>query len=468
MPWNPSQAAASTSRARPLAPESASRGRRHAPPGDARPSLTRRADGAGPPHLPGASGAGSLAGEGEAAGGPRASGVVPAVTPNNNKRRRVSDASVLDLTMDESPIVLDDSLEPAPNGADEVQVVGVQPPPSPGGSEVELVESRDPLRPLADQPLPPPPRHPTDRLRAFRSRRPLRMAHYSSGPPDRGQSSRSRDLPGGSGSHGASGSRHHPAPELDADRASIALAQTLQEEEDRRAAMASRMDQALGARLEALHAQEQLQEEDAAQASSWRQALHASLAGSRIADAMNFGRPSSSRHPPPAGSPYGAASTGLAWPHGRMSPGSMLSYSDFGGLLFGASFGPMPEVRFLTEQANALRQMREGRLPPHMLMSDRDFDENDYEALLALDEGVENRKGATKSAINQLPTEKVASSSRKKNAACPLDRCTVCLEEPQAGETLRTLPCRHKFHKQCIDKWLATKACCPICQQGIN
>eukprot|EP00873_Tetraselmis_striata_P001826 jgi/Tetstr1/422090/TSEL_012948.t1 len=377
------------------------------------------------------------------------------VTPNNNKRRRVSDASVLDLTMDESPIVLDDSLEPAPNGADEVQVVGVQPPPSPGGSEVELVESRDPLRPLADQPLPPPPRHPTDRLRAFRSRRPLRMAHYSSGPPDRGQSSRSRDVPGGSGSHGASGSRHHPAPELNADRASIALAQTLQEEEDRRAAMASRMDQALGARLEALHAQEQLQEEDAAQASSWRQALHASLAGSRIADAMNFGRPSSSRHPPPAGSPYGAASTGLAWPHGRMSPGSMLSYGDFGGLLFGASFGPMPE-------------MREGRLPPHMLMSDRDFDENDYEALLALDEGVENRKGATKSAINQLPTEKVASSSRKKNAACPLDRCTVCLEEPQAGETLRTLPCRHKFHKQCIDKWLATKACCPICQQGIN
>ena len=34
-----------------------------------------------------------------------------------------------------------------------------------------------------------------------------------------------------------------------------------------------------------------------------------------------------------------------------------------------------------------------GRLPPHLLFSDRDFDENDYEALLALDEGVESRKG---------------------------------------------------------------------------
>ena len=34
------------------------------------------------------------------------------------------------------------------------------------------------------------------------------------------------------------------------------------------------------------------------------------------------------------------------------------------------------------------------RLPAHLLFSDRDFNENDYEALLALDEGIENRRGA--------------------------------------------------------------------------
>lgn len=34
-----------------------------------------------------------------------------------------------------------------------------------------------------------------------------------------------------------------------------------------------------------------------------------------------------------------------------------------------------------------------GRLPPHLLFSDRDFDENDYEALLALDDNVASRKG---------------------------------------------------------------------------
>ena len=39
-----------------------------------------------------------------------------------------------------------------------------------------------------------------------------------------------------------------------------------------------------------------------------------------------------------------------------------------------------------------LLQVRDGRLPAHLLLSDRDFDENDYEALLALDEGIENHK----------------------------------------------------------------------------
>jgi hypothetical protein len=35
----------------------------------------------------------------------------------------------------------------------------------------------------------------------------------------------------------------------------------------------------------------------------------------------------------------------------------------------------------------------QSRLPPSMLFSDRDFTADDYEALLALDEGIDNRKG---------------------------------------------------------------------------
>jgi len=42
----------------------------------------------------------------------------------------------------------------------------------------------------------------------------------------------------------------------------------------------------------------------------------------------------------------------------------------------------------------AFAGMSAGRLPPQLLFSDRDFTEADYEMLLALDEGVENRRGA--------------------------------------------------------------------------
>jgi hypothetical protein len=48
---------------------------------------------------------------------------------------------------------------------------------------------------------------------------------------------------------------------------------------------------------------------------------------------------------------------------------------------------------------DAFAGMTTGRLPPHLLFSERDFDENDYEALLALDDSVESRKGLCRSYI---------------------------------------------------------------------
>ena len=63
---------------------------------------------------------------------------------------------------------------------------------------------------------------------------------------------------------------------------------------------------------------------------------------------------------------------------------------------------PNPPPHFaghLSAMRAAFAGMSSGRLPPHLLFSDRDFNEDDYEALLALDDTVENRKGVS-STIN--------------------------------------------------------------------
>ena len=55
---------------------------------------------------------------------------------------------------------------------------------------------------------------------------------------------------------------------------------------------------------------------------------------------------------------------------------------------------PPPHIAgHLSAMRAAFAGMSSGRLPPHLLFSDRDFNEDDYEALLALDDTVENRKG---------------------------------------------------------------------------
>lgn len=125
---------------------------------------------------------------------------------------------------------------------------------------------------------------------------------------------------------------------------------------------------------------------------------------------------------------------------------------------------PNPPPHFaghLSAMRAAFAGMSSGRLPPHLLFSDRDFNEDDYEALLALDDTVENRKGATKDVIEAIPTVPVPFGGLTETGD---RRCPICLEDYVSGATLRRLHCSHQFHKPCVDKWLQQKATCPICQ----
>ncbi|XP_074572345.1 E3 ubiquitin-protein ligase ATL23-like [Curcuma longa] len=43
--------------------------------------------------------------------------------------------------------------------------------------------------------------------------------------------------------------------------------------------------------------------------------------------------------------------------------------------------------------------------------------------------------------------------------------CAVCLEEMEEGQAARVLPeCRHAFHRECVDRWLAGHRECPLCR----
>ncbi|KAL3526530.1 hypothetical protein ACH5RR_011186 [Cinchona calisaya] len=69
--------------------------------------------------------------------------------------------------------------------------------------------------------------------------------------------------------------------------------------------------------------------------------------------------------------------------------------------------------------------------------------------------GKDGRLPASKASIDAMPVVKVAEEG--------LD-CAICLSDFEVGEEAKQMPCKHRYHTDCIDKWLGIQGSCPVCR----
>ena len=71
---------------------------------------------------------------------------------------------------------------------------------------------------------------------------------------------------------------------------------------------------------------------------------------------------------------------------------------------------------------------------------------------------------------NAVVSSNIVSQRHHKVSVCGCSSsCTVCCDDYESGDALRVLTCGHKYHVECIDKWLLSSIdylrtpACPIC-----
>eukprot|EP00257_Ricinus_communis_P017139 XP_015575512.1 E3 ubiquitin-protein ligase SDIR1 isoform X1 [Ricinus communis] len=132
-----------------------------------------------------------------------------------------------------------------------------------------------------------------------------------------------------------------------------------------------------------------------------------------------------------------------------------------------------------------------------LALLDHEFDDLDYETLRALDsDNASAAHSMSEEEINALPVHKYkvprsenacTSQQQASSSSAPTEMtqdsrksegtvkaledeltCSICLEQVNKGEIVRSLPCLHQFHTNCIDPWLRQQGTCPVCKFRIG
>lgn len=96
-----------------------------------------------------------------------------------------------------------------------------------------------------------------------------------------------------------------------------------------------------------------------------------------------------------------------------------------------------------------------------LMQTEGDFSPEDYETLLELDRGgeagaEEEEAVLRRSLIQCLPVAIVRRGDK-------VEQCMVCLEDMGPRAKVKILPCMHRFHTKCIDRWLRQRGRQPRC-----
>ncbi|CAJ1361174.1 unnamed protein product [Effrenium voratum] len=86
----------------------------------------------------------------------------------------------------------------------------------------------------------------------------------------------------------------------------------------------------------------------------------------------------------------------------------------------------------------------------------RDITPEDYELLLRLDEAIPKKPATAEETHEALEGVPLAEFMGRE--------CTICLARFAEVDTVAALPCKHKFHEECIRTWLSNyRRTCPLC-----
>ncbi|XP_009441265.1 E3 ubiquitin-protein ligase RNF149 isoform X2 [Pan paniscus] len=79
--------------------------------------------------------------------------------------------------------------------------------------------------------------------------------------------------------------------------------------------------------------------------------------------------------------------------------------------------------------------------------------------------GSQSHRKETKKVIGQLLLHTVKHG--EKGIDVDAENCAVCIENFKVKDIIRILPCKHIFHRTCIDPWLLDHRTCPMCKLDV-